>query len=54
MLRPVHSAKDWLELAKLAVANEHVRVIAVGEKVDAVIGPLVNKARARARVPRRR
>ena len=40
MLRAVHLDKDWLELA---VGNERVRVIAVGDEVDDVIGPLVNR-----------
>lgn len=40
MLRAVHLDKDWLELA---VDNEHLRVDSVGEEVDDVIGPLVNK-----------
>ena len=41
MLRAVHLDRDWLELA---VGNELVRVIAVGEEVDDVIGPLVNRS----------
>ncbi len=41
MLRAVHLDKDWLELA---VDNDHLRVESVGEEVDDVIGPLVNKA----------
>ena len=40
MLRAVHLDQDWLELA---VGNDRVRVIAVGEEVDDVIGPLVNR-----------
>lgn len=40
MLRAVHLDKDWLELA---VDNDHLRVESVGEEVDDVIGPLVNK-----------
>ena len=51
LLRAVHLDNDWLELA---VDNERVRVIAVSEEVDDVIGPLSQQARDRARVPRRR
>ena len=40
VLRAVHLDKDWLELA---VGSEHLRVDAVGEEVDDVIGPLVNR-----------
>ena len=40
LLRAVHLDNDWLELA---VDNERVRVIAVSEEVDDVIGPLVNR-----------
>ena len=40
MLRAVHLDRDWLELA---VDNDHLRVHSVGEEVDDVIGPLVNK-----------
>ena len=41
MLRAIHLDNDWLELA---AGNERVRVIAVGDEVDDVIGPLVNRA----------
>ena len=51
MLRAVHLDKDWLELA---VGNERVRVIAVGDEVDDVIGPLVNRPVIGACVPCRR
>lgn len=40
VLRAVHLDRDWLEVA---VGDEHVRVTGVGEQVDDVIGPLVNK-----------
>ena len=40
MLRAVHLDKDWLELA---VGNDQLRVESVGEEVDDVIGPLVNR-----------
>ena len=40
VLRAVHLDKDWLEVA---VENRHVKVVGVGEQVDDVIGPLVNK-----------
>ena len=40
LLRAVDLDNDWLELA---VDNERVRVIAVSEEVDDVIGPLVNR-----------
>ena len=41
VLRAVHLDKDWLELT---VGSEHLRVDAVGEEVDDVIGPLVNQS----------
>lgn len=40
ILRAVHLDRDWLEVT---VADEHVRVEGVGEAVDDVIGPMVNK-----------
>ena len=40
VLRAVHLDRDWLELT---VGSEHLRVDAVGEEVDDVIGPLVNR-----------
>ena len=40
MLRAVHLDNDWLELV---AGNERVRVIAVGEEVDDVLGPLINR-----------
>lgn len=40
MLRAVHLDKDWLELS---VGSKRVRVHDVGEEVDDVIGPLVNR-----------
>ena len=40
VLRAVHLDKDWLELT---AGSEHLRVDAVGEEVDDVIGPLVNR-----------
>ena len=40
VLRAVHLDKDWLEVA---VEGRHVKVVGVGEQVDDVIGPLVNK-----------
>ena len=42
VLRAIHLDRDWLELADEGGAL--VRVYAVGEEVDDVIGPLVNKA----------
>ncbi len=39
-LRAVHLDKDWLELV---ADNESMRVIAVGEEVDDVLGPLINR-----------
>ena len=40
VLRAVHLDKDWLEVA---VEDRHIKVLGVGEQVDDVIGPLVNK-----------
>ena len=40
VLRAVHLDKDWLELT---VGSEQLRVDAVDEEVDDVIGPLVNR-----------
>ncbi len=40
ILRAVHLDKDWLELA---VDDKHLRVVDVGDQVDDVIGPMVNK-----------
>ena len=41
ILRAVHLDQDWLEVT---VDNSHLRVDRVGEAVDDVIGPMVNKA----------
>ena len=40
LLRALHLDKDWLEVA---VNGEHIKVHGVGEQVDDVIGPMVNK-----------
>ena len=40
VLRAVHLDKDWLELT---AGSEHLRVDAVDEEVEDVIGPLVNR-----------
>lgn len=40
VLRAVHLDQDWLEVT---VGQEHVRVEKVGEAVDDVIGPMVNR-----------
>lgn len=40
ILRALHLDKDWLEVT---VEDEHIRVNEVGEAVDDVIGPMVNK-----------
>ena len=40
VLRAVHLDRDWLEVV---VEGRHVKVVGVGEQVDDVIGPLVNK-----------
>jgi hypothetical protein len=40
VLRAVHLDQDWLEVT---VGTEHIRVDQVGETVDDVIGPMVNK-----------
>ena len=40
VLRALHLDKDWLEVA---VDDEHIKVHGVGEQVDDVIGPMVNK-----------
>ena len=40
VLRAIHLDKDWLEVA---VEEGHIKVVGVGEEVDDVIGPLVNK-----------
>ena len=40
MLRAVHLDKDWIELT---VGNDRLHVESVGEEVDDVIGPLVNR-----------
>lgn len=39
-LRAVHLDKDWLEVS---VGSNQMRVVGVGEQVDDVIGPMVNK-----------
>ena len=41
VLRALHLDKDWLEVA---VDDDHVQVHGVGEQVDDVIGPMVNKS----------
>ena len=40
VLRALHLDRDWIELT---VGNEHLRITSVGEEVDDVLGPLVNK-----------
>ncbi len=40
VLRAVHLDRDWLEVA---VGDSHIKVVGVGEQVDDVIGPFVNK-----------
>ena len=40
VLRAVHLDRDWLEVA---VQSRNIRVDGVGEQVDDVVGPLVNK-----------
>ena len=40
VLRAIHLDKDWLEVA---AEEGHIKVVGVGEEVDDVIGPLVNK-----------
>lgn len=40
VLRAVHLDRDWLEVV---VEGRHIKVVGVGEQVDDVIGPLVNK-----------
>ena len=40
VLRAVHLDRDWLDLA---VDNKTLRVTKVGDQVDDVIGPMVNK-----------
>lgn len=39
-LRAVHLDQDWLEVT---VEGEHIRVYGVGETVDDVVGPLMNR-----------
>lgn len=41
VLRAIHLDKDWLELT---VEKKLVRVVQVGEQVDDLIGPMVNKS----------
>lgn len=41
ILRGVHLDQDWLEVT---VEDQHIRVFGVGEAVDDVVGPLVNRA----------
>jgi hypothetical protein len=41
ILRGVHLDQDWLEVT---VKDQHIRVFGVGEAVDDVVGPLVNRA----------
>ncbi len=40
VLRGVHLDEDWLEIT---VDGQHVRIVQVGEAVDDVIGPMVNR-----------
>jgi hypothetical protein len=40
ILRAVHLDQDWLEIA---VDGQHVRVFGVGETVDDLVGPLINR-----------
>lgn len=40
LLRAVHLDQDWLEVT---VNDQHIRIDHVGEAVDDVIGPMVNK-----------
>ncbi len=40
VLRGVHLDQDWLEVS---FENQHIRVMEVGETVDDVIGPMVNR-----------
>ncbi len=40
VLRAVHLDQDWLEVT---IGNQHVRVTDVGEVVDDVIGPMMNR-----------
>lgn len=40
VLRAVHLDQDWLEMT---VEGQHIRVFGVGETVDDVIGPLMNR-----------
>lgn len=41
ILRAVHLDRDWIEVT---VDDEHIRVDGVGDTVDDVIGPMVNKS----------
>ena len=40
VLRALHLDQDWIELT---VGNKHLHITSVGEEVDDVLGPLVNK-----------
>src|SRR3990172_288948 len=40
ILRAVHLDKDWLEVT---VGDQHIRVNRVGEAIDDIIGPMVNR-----------
>ncbi len=40
VLRAVHLDQDWLEVT---IGDQHVRVTDVGEVVDDVIGPMMNR-----------
>lgn len=42
ILRGVHLDKDWLEIA--ALDGKHITITEVGEAVDDVVGPMVNRA----------
>ena len=39
-LRAVHLDQDWLEVT---VEDKHIRVERVGEAIDDIIGPMVNR-----------
>jgi hypothetical protein len=41
ILRAVHLDKDWLEITS---DGQHIKITEVGETVDDVVGPMVNRA----------
>lgn len=41
ILRAVHLDKDWLEIV---FEGQHIKITEVGETVDDVVGPMVNRA----------